>query len=60
MRHELRCCILLLARLVLALGVSAGSASRALVAERWVAVSPGSVSKDALIGDAPTTRSALS
>ena len=50
MRHQFRFSSLFLAGLVLAFGVSFGSASRALAAERPVAVSPGSASKVALIG----------
>ena len=51
MAHKRVFDILVLAGLVLALGVIPGSASHALAAERPVAVSPGSDSKVALIGD---------
>ncbi len=51
MAHKRVFDILVLAGLVLALGVRPGSASSALAAERPVAVSPGSASTVALIGD---------
>lgn len=51
MRHQPRFSILFLAGLVLALGVSPGSASSTMAAERPVAVSPGSATEVALIGD---------